>query len=1443
MSFALAACGKKKEPVALAAPVVSVSTEGKAEWKAIENASGYAYKINDGDEKATNETSVTLTDGQSIQVKAVGDGTNYSDSAWSVKVTYKASTSGGNNNENNNNNDNNNNNNEDEKLYGTLENPLSVAAALELADSECDEKDAFTRQVVYMKGKSNNTPVFKTSKTGDYYQNLTLVDLEDSSKSILVYTINVEEGVAAPVQNDVLLICGYIKNHNGTTIEFAAKTDEDTNESTYVYLKSNTRGTSAITLGDHEGAEVKDLPETAVNGSTVEFTVTASEGKILDTVKVYSKEISPDETTGKYSFVVEGNATVTAETHNVGEKAAVELAKLAFTGDEKSNDGSVSGYTSSFEATRSGITWLITNFNNNSNAATWTFIKTGHNKNATVGTIDTKDMLVDYITKVVVNIDGSSKDYMAEKVNKFRLDISTTNEFAEGDIIESVTATIAVGDVEFKIATPVANHYYRIVVDCAPGSDNGYVVVNSVSYWGNENEAAHRHNWVETNKHDEGEWTHSSKCDVAGCEFENGIKTAPCNPVLNVCSVCDYEYKADEIVEALYALENSNDSLPGTYSLTGVVTEIVTAYTSSNGVTFKYTVAGKTILAYRTKDVSNTQTPYAPDVAVGYTVTVQGGLKLYNGDYEFNYGTITALSQNARYLAAPVVSIDENGNATWAKQTGAASYVYQIKESADGNWSEDKNDAQEDNGTYSVKLNDGWSIQVKAKGDEDHDDSAWSTTKTYSQDPMTYDEFVAAAKGADVYVTGVVTGIATGTNSSNIYLEDSDGAYYIYGATGDVLASLAIGNTISVRGTKAEFNGLLEIENATIAILDTATVTPNTTDITSTLEAATALNADSLKALQGKYITIKGVTLDSVNISGNNSQYYNLYFTLDGNASNLKFYLYYNITGVNIDNEDLTELYNEFNKNLGRKADIVGYVTWNNGFRIVPAVGCLDVDETSKFPLGKPSIEINNQEGKVTWDKVDGATGYEYQLLDPSNSGWGEDTDVLNTNIEEVDGKMVLTLSSDKNGWSVRVRALNNATESDREAKSAWSNEVTYNADAAETTDVMINFTVLYAHVANEDNNATEVFNNVVHRKDDVTVVASNDQNGATGGTAPTYYQNGASARVYNNNTLTVSAGEQTIREIVITSPSGQSFTATVEVGALAAGDNNTQVWTGAASTVTFKIGATSRITTIKVTYDDPEYSDEQKAEKAFSYLPEDIDFNLNGFTVPVAGEFGTTIEWSVTLDDGSTSSDAVTIDAQGNATVTRSTTDVVVKLHAVAKINDKESSKKTYGPFTVVNNNTTVKEWQKVTNISQLDLANNKDGLQIVITNAAGTLALGPQSNNNNNRTAVDFSTTGPLSQTDVQVITLLPGSGSNKYYLQVEDNKYLYAASTSSSSYLRAKADPTDCTIVIESNESATVQFATDSGITRNIIRFNSTLFNCYASGQSDICIYVYA
>ena len=208
--------------------------------------------------------------------------------------------------------------------YGSADAPLTVAQALKLANQKLPNKDDVTEEIVYAKGKVKTQP----DNSGTNIKQFTLQDLDTPSKDILVYTMNKSTTEADPDQNDVIVICGYIKNFNGT-IEFAA------NGSTYVELLNNTRGESTVTLGAHTGATVSGLPTEAVkNGNTVTFTVNPEEGKEIASVSVYG---SPIVSTGdnSYTFTVHGNATVSVATKQAGLQVLSENVVFATYGVEQ----------------------------------------------------------------------------------------------------------------------------------------------------------------------------------------------------------------------------------------------------------------------------------------------------------------------------------------------------------------------------------------------------------------------------------------------------------------------------------------------------------------------------------------------------------------------------------------------------------------------------------------------------------------------------------------------------------------------------------------------------------------------------------------------------------------------------------------------------------------------------------------------------------------------------------------------------------------------------------------------------------------------------------------------------------------------------------------------------------------------------------------------------
>lgn len=217
-----------------------------------------------------------------------------------------------------------------ENQYGTEAKPLSVSEAVALIADEITVNKGFSKQVATVTG------VVKAAGTskGSYYSGMTIVDTTDSSKEIYVYSYNVTSGVDAPATNDVIVITGYLQLYESTK-------EMSSNNSIYPTVKSTTRGTSTISLATNDNVTVTGLPTTAVNGTTVSFTVAAkTEGYNIDDVTVNSTSLKVG-TDGSYSFTVAGNMNVEVKGHKDGEAATlsktIAIANTKLTRDSSNN--------------------------------------------------------------------------------------------------------------------------------------------------------------------------------------------------------------------------------------------------------------------------------------------------------------------------------------------------------------------------------------------------------------------------------------------------------------------------------------------------------------------------------------------------------------------------------------------------------------------------------------------------------------------------------------------------------------------------------------------------------------------------------------------------------------------------------------------------------------------------------------------------------------------------------------------------------------------------------------------------------------------------------------------------------------------------------------------------------------------------------------------------
>lgn len=157
----------------------------------------------------------------------------------------------------------------------------------------------------------------------------------------------------------------------------------------------------------------------------------------------------------------------------------------------------VSSYTASWTlgAPESSETWTVENFNNNSSES-WNCMRCGKKNNTSVATITTDFAISASVNKVVVNMIPFIKTIDKDKLTALKLEISSTNDFTAPETTIAaenyMTATQKTEeDVTFTIPEPAANKYYRLVFECASNAaNNGFVQVNSISYYGDADPAA-----------------------------------------------------------------------------------------------------------------------------------------------------------------------------------------------------------------------------------------------------------------------------------------------------------------------------------------------------------------------------------------------------------------------------------------------------------------------------------------------------------------------------------------------------------------------------------------------------------------------------------------------------------------------------------------------------------------------------------------------------------------------------------------------------------------------------------------------------------------------------------------------------------------------------------------------------------------------------------------
>ena len=249
-------------------------------------------------------------------------------------------------------------------------------------------------------------------------------------------------------------------------------------------------------------------------------------------------------------------------------------------------------------------------------------------------------------------------------------------------------------------------------------------------------------------------------------------------------------------------------------------------------------------------------------------------------------------------------------------------------------------------------------------------ESGETVQKTFTRKVPAYKEFgyadyAAAENGAVVAVKGIVTGIFSKTNGSSgngIYIQDmkSEGGYYVYGLKDgkdpEADLGLEVGMTVEVTGTKDTYNGLYEIVDASITIIEEAgiqIVVP--VDYTDAMLNATALNDPALTSRQSMLVYMRDVEITGQDTS---SGYYKF------KLGNLETYVRISSSNNCITKEEQEAFKQLHTEKFGYNAFVCGIVQLYNGNLYLIPVSA-DAFYNCKLPERSDSEKIEMELGNV----------------------------------------------------------------------------------------------------------------------------------------------------------------------------------------------------------------------------------------------------------------------------------------------------------------------------------------------------------------------------------------------------------------------------------------------------------------------------------------------
>lgn len=255
-----------------------------------------------------------------------------------------------------------------------------------------------------------------------------------------------------------ITVAGTFKNYNGTKELVNA-----------VVIDSSAEKVAAKVVTEYDAEKGTVTVEEGKVGDKLTVTATPKEGYKVSSIKVNDQALTVAED-NTAEFTAELNNKVVVEF--VSESAPV--AKVYTVSFVKDNNEAVNDYVSTWKNTSDNLKFTIANGNNFK--GTWDYVRFGSKKGDSKGTITTDSPFAEAIAESTIKIDTVTPT----SINSIKLLVSTSADFTT-DTTTSYDVNVAKEEQTTKIKTPVANAYYRYVIDCKKGK-NGVIQISKITF-------------------------------------------------------------------------------------------------------------------------------------------------------------------------------------------------------------------------------------------------------------------------------------------------------------------------------------------------------------------------------------------------------------------------------------------------------------------------------------------------------------------------------------------------------------------------------------------------------------------------------------------------------------------------------------------------------------------------------------------------------------------------------------------------------------------------------------------------------------------------------------------------------------------------------------------------------------------------------------------------